>query len=194
MEEITGPVKELLGKKILGVIIDDSPELREWLLIAKLTERRYGPPYAFGLQLRYLTNLVKRLRNAKSLSHDPALSQEEQQKFNDFVWKPSEHPNLSEALQINAACCRYYHVLFFVLASHTRLGRAATVYGKILPGQNFGYTWVIVKNDDGKITIVDLYEETICDPGDRYEDPSGKYQNGKAFIGYDTVFQFLTFD
>lgn len=183
MKEINSPVKDLIGKKVLGVVIDDSPELREWLHEAE----QATPDATFQQKLYYLTRLVKRLKNANSLSHDPELSEEERQKFYEFVWKPSLHPNLSEALQIDAACCRYYHVLFFVLAAHIQLGRSAFIYGKLLPNQNFGYTWVKLEDTCGIKSNIDLYEETILYSEDHYEDPSGKYRNGKPFIGYSTL-------
>ena len=99
--------------------------------------------------------------------------------------------------EMEAACCRFYHTLFFLMATHIKLGQACTLFGKMLPGKDFGYTWCVVKNLNSKNIIVDIYEETAKFPDDHYKDSSGKYQGGNPFVGYtnkDDGFRFRFLD
>lgn len=195
MEEIKkSSVWDLIGKSYCGVTIDDTPELRWWLDLAE----RGTNGLCFEKQLIFLTSVIgSELRNAKSLSHDPQISELQQKMYHDLVWKSSDFPNLSNALKMKAACCRYYHTLFYVLAAHLKLGRAVVLYGKMIPGMNFGYTWVVVEDPTGKDVIIDIYEQTARFDEDYYEDSSGKYHNGFPFAGYTNKndnFQFILFE
>lgn len=195
-KEIQGPISELINRNLLGVTIDDSEMLRDIIDIVesriKLIDKIENE--FFSACIENIKNVIKDfMRNAVNLFNDSKLTEEERSMYRDLVWESSKYPNLSDSLKMRAGCCRYYHVLFYILAAQVHLGRAAVLNGKMIPGENFGYTWVIVENLDGEDIIVDIFEETV-DPKYGYKDPSGKYENGGGVAVYENKesgFRFL---
>ncbi len=172
--------------KIYGVVVDDCSDLqhlcrkaREWIGMGNLNDR------IAAANEQVLETLSK---NAVVLKSAKTKSPEEQEFYRNFVYRPTpEQSNLSYALRRGIACCRYYHVLLFILLKEC--GVIATACGKFpIPG-SVGYTWILAYDNNGGPIIIDLFHESLTRAGIRemdYADPTGKYQDpGVAWVFKD---------